>query len=353
MKSMCRCFKLLAHGEPLAEVLFPIDDPGPREVIVRVTAAGVCHSDLFLQDGFIDAGGDRKLDMARSVNVPRVLGHEIAGVVAAVGSGVRATGIGDAVVVYPWIGCGRCPLCLSNRENLCGNPHALGVNRDGGFSDHVRVPDERYLIPMGRLAPEQAAPYACSGLTAFSALKKLLPADPGERLLVIGAGGVGLSGVRLANTVLGVAPIVADIDRSKWPLARHAGAVETIDPSERDALRTMIKATGGGVSAVIDFVGNGASFTFGFGALAKGGRMVSVGLIGGTTPFTPAMIALKAVTLIGSYVGNCDELRELLALAQTHSLPPLPVIPMPLDAVNQALDELRAGGIAGRAVLTP
>jgi alcohol dehydrogenase/propanol-preferring alcohol dehydrogenase len=236
---------------------------------------------------------------------------------------------------------------------MCNRPRALGVNRDGGFAELVSVPHERYLVPMGNLPAEQAAPYACSGLTAWGALKKLAPLPPDAPVLIVGAGGVGLSGVRLAKAALGVAPIVADVDRSKWPLAMAAGASATVDPADPEAVKALMKSTGGGVVGAIDFVGAGESFAFAFGALAKGGKLVSVGMFGGATSFTPAMLPFKAATLVGSYVGSLQELRELIAIAQQGALPPLPVVTEPLDQANSVLDRLRAGQVRGRAVLTP
>jgi alcohol dehydrogenase/propanol-preferring alcohol dehydrogenase len=350
---MCRCFSLVANGQPLADTRRELAEPTGTEVLVRIRAAGVCHSDLMLMDGYIDSGTGRKLDMSRALALPRVLGHEIAGEVVALGPQATGAAVGDRVVVFPWIGCGTCSVCQRGEENLCSAPRALGVNADGGFSDHVWVPHPRYLVPMGNLTPEQAAPYACSGLTAFGALKKLAPFASGDSLLIIGAGGVGLSGVRLAKTVLGVQPIVAEIDRSKWALAKEAGAAEVIDPSEPDALKALMKATRGGVMGAIDFVGAGESFAFGFGALAKGGKLVCVGLFGGATPITPALVAMKAASVVGSYVGTAAELRELLTIAQSGVLPPLPVVTMPLDAANDAMEQLRAGKVFGRTVLLP
>jgi alcohol dehydrogenase/propanol-preferring alcohol dehydrogenase len=353
MRPICRCFRLVTHGAPLVEERAPLREPGPHEVLVRILAAGVCHSDVMLAEGAVDTGTGRKIDMTRTVSAPRTLGHEIAGEVAAVGEHVRGVAIGERVVVFPWIGCGECGFCTSGHENLCSNARNLGVSADGGFSEYVFVPNERHLVPMGALPPEQAATYACSGLTAYAALKKIPEIPAGGDVLIVGAGGVGLSGVRFAKRLLGVSPIVADIDTGKWPLAREAGASEVVDPSDPQALRSLLKATGGGVLAVVDFVGTGESFAFGFGALRKGGTMVSVGMIGGSTTFTPAMMPFKAVTLIGSYVGTCEELRELLLIAQDGSLPPLPVTTMPLESVNEVLERLHQGRMPGRAVLVP
>ena len=353
MRPICRCFKLVRHGEPMVDTQEPLREPGAGEVVVRILAAGVCHSDVMIYDGFVATGTGHKLDLSRGIAAPRVLGHEIAGEVTELGAGASGVKIGDKVVVYPWIGCGTCSYCVTDREPLCSAPRKLGVHRDGGFSQYVIVPHAKYLIPAGSLPLEQAAPYACSGLTAYAALKKLAPMHPDESVLIIGAGGVGLSGVRFSRHVLGIAPIVADIDAQKWPLAMDAGAVRTIDPSDPDAGKALVKATGGGVHAVVDFVGTGESFAFGFGALRKGGKLVSVGLIGGSTPIVPAVVVFKAVTIMGSMVGTCGELRELLEIAQTGVLPPLPVKSLPLDSVNDVIQRLHEGRFPGRAVLTP
>ncbi len=353
MRPMCRCFKLVRHGEPMVESNEPLREPVAGEVVVRIRAAGVCHSDVMLYDGFVDSGNGRKVDLSRGVAAPRVLGHEIAGEVTELGSGVTGVKVGDRVVVYPWIGCGKCKFCTSDREPLCSAPRNLGIHNDGGFSQYVFVPDARYCVPAGDMSYEQAAPYACSGLTAFGALKKLVPMHPTDSLLIVGAGGVGLSGIRFAKHVLGIAPIVAEPDQSKWPLAMEAGAARCIDSRDPTAMGPLMKSTGGGVSAAVDFVGTGDSFAFAFGALAKGGKLVSVGLIGGSTSITPAMIVFKTVTVQGSMVGTLGELTELLDIARQGLLPPLPVTTMPLDAANDAISKLHAGKLPGRAVLMP
>ena len=203
----------------------------------------------------------------------------------------------------------------------------------------------------------QACTYACAGITAYGALKKAAPLSAGDTLLVIGAGGVGLSGVRLARRLHPDATIVvAEVDGSKADLARAAGASEVIDPSAPDAAKALVKATRGGVTAAIDFVGAGSTFAFGFGALRKGGRLVCVGLFGGATPIVPVMVAMKAVSVLGSYVGTLQDLRELMALAndtQHGALPALAVTERPLAEANNVLDELRHGRVRGRVVLTP
>ncbi|MEJ8836876.1 alcohol dehydrogenase [Ramlibacter sp. AN1133] len=347
-------YQVESFGKPLARALREVPQPSGTEVILKVGSCGVCHSDVHLHDGYFDLGGGNKLEMARAVQPPRTLGHEIAGTVIAVGPDAQDVHVGQRGVAFPWIGCGTCALCAAGKEHLCPAGRNLGVARDGGFATHVVVPHPRYLVDYEPLAQEQACTYACSGLTAYSALKKLDALGAGDALLVIGAGGVGLSGVRLARHLFEAAPIVvAEVDRGKWDLARAAGASDVIDPNADGALRALLKSTGGGVAAAVDFVGAGASFAFGLGALRKEGRLVAVGLLGGATSVVPAMLSLKAVSIVGSYVGSLQELRELMTIARRGVLPELPVTPRPLADANATLDELRAGHVRGRNVLQP
>ena len=346
-------YQVETFGRPLAQVIRDTPQPQGSEVVVRVGSCGVCHSDVHLHDGYFDLGGDARLDMTRALQPPRTLGHEIAGTVVALGPEATGVQVGDRRVVFPWIGCGTCSLCQAGQEHLCNSPRALGIHRDGGFADHVVVPHPRYLVDYGALAEEQACTYACSGLTAYSALKKVAPLGPRDPLLIIGAGGVGLSGIRLARQMFETPPIVVELDPSKWDLAREAGAGEVIDPKADGALKSLVKATGGGVAAAVDFVGAASTFAFGFGALRKAGKLVCVGLFGGATPIVPAMVSMKAVSVLGSYVGSLAEMQELMTLARSGVLPALPLTTQPLQTATQALEDLRAGRIRGRTILKP
>lgn len=348
-----RSYQVQEFGKPLVEAIREQPVPTGSEVLLRVSGCGACHSDLHMRDGHFDLGNGNRLDLARTVKPPRTLGHEITGTVVACGPQAQGVAIGAHRLVYPWIGCGACALCASGQEHLCTTPQALGVARDGGFATHVLVPHPRYLLDFGDLPPTQACTLACAGLTAYSALKKVGRLAQGEPLLVVGAGGVGLSGVRLAAQVCGVPPIVAEPDQAKWELARAAGAREVIDPRAEGAQKALLKATSGGAAAVVDFVGSASSFDFGMGSLRKGGRMVCVGLLGGATTIVPAMLSLKAITLAGSYVGSLEELRELLAIARLGAIPPMPVTTRDLRQASEVLDELAAGRIRGRTVLVP
>lgn len=350
-------YQVEEFGKPLAQVLRDTPQPQGSEVLLRVGHCGVCHSDLHLQDGYYDLGDSQKLDVSKGLNLPRVLGHEIAGTVVALGPDVTpAMGVklGDRRVVYPWLGCMQCSTCARGDQHLCPYPQAIGVHRDGGFADHVLVRAPDVLLDFGRVPEAQACTYACAGVTAYSALKKAAPLGAGDALLVIGAGGVGLSAIRLAKRLYpGATLIVAEVDNAKWDLAREAGAVDVIDPRAEGSVRALVKATRGGVACAIDFVGAGTSFAFGLGALRKGGKLVCVGLMGGVADVQPVMVAMKAVTVQGSYVGSLDELRELFSLADEQPLPALRVTERPLAQADASLDDLRAGRVRGRVVLVP
>lgn len=345
-------YQVASFGKPLAQALRETPVPQGTEVIVKVGSCGVCHSDVHLHDGFFDLGGGNKLDMTRALQPPRTLGHEIAGTVVAFGPEAQGIANGARRVVFPWIGCGKCTLCAAGNEHLCNAPRALGIQRDGGFADHVVVPHPKYLLAFDPLPEDQACTYACSGLTAYSALKKAGPLTGTDPLLIIGAGGVGLSGIRLARKMFDVPIIVAELDQSKWEIAREAGASEVIDPTAEGALKAFMKSTGG-AAAAIDFVGAAATFNFGFGSLRKAGKLICVGLFGGSTPIVPAMISMKAVSVTGSYVGSLSEMQELMAIARTGTLPNLPLTNQPLASATQALEDLRAGRIRGRTILRP
>ncbi len=221
---------LVAYGQPLSETT--ADRPAPRgsEVLVRVTCCGVCHSDLHVQDGYFALGGDRRLDITKDRALPFTLGHEIAGTIEAAGESAEGAVIGRQVAVYPWIGCGACAACRAGEENMCSAHHHLGISADGGFATYVLVPHPRYLLDYAPLAPSFAGPLMCSGLTAYSALKRLTTHAERGPVLLVGLGGVGMMGLALARTLFRQPPLVADIDAEKRNAALEAGAVQ---PSTR------------------------------------------------------------------------------------------------------------------------
>eukprot|EP01035_Chromulina_nebulosa_P000757 gene757-1023_t len=243
-------------------------------------------------------------------------------------------------------------LALLREENMCLKPYSLGVHCDGGYADHMIVPHPRYLIDLKGLDPVTAAPYACSGVTTFSALKKV-EHDLGNTIVIIGAGGLGLMALSLLKAMGGKGAIVVDIDARKREAAEKAGALGSVDGAAPDALEQLAKKAGGPIMSVIDLVGNAATTQLGFDCLSKGGKLVIVGLFGGGATWALPLIAMKALTIQGSYVGNLRETKEVLELVRTKKVSPIPVSPMPLARANTALNELREGKLVGRAVLTP
>jgi alcohol dehydrogenase len=341
---------LTAYGAPLCETVADVPQPQGSEVLVRIERCGVCHSDLHMQDGYFVLGGDKKLDVRAGRTLPFTLGHEIAGTVEGAGPD-SDTKSGARVAVYPWIGCGQCAACKVGDENICTAPRHLGTTVDGGFATHVLVPHPRYLIDYAPLPAGYAGALMCSGLTAYSALKRLADRAARAPLLLIGLGGVGLTGLALARAMYGTAPFVADIDPKKREAALAAGAAEAFDPSDPNARKALLKASGG-IYAACDFAGSDASLNFATGVLAKGGKVVVTGLIGGAYSTAVAMFPLKAMTIEGTMTGTLAEARELIDLVRAKKIAPPPLAERPLAQASATLDDLRAGRIVGRVVLT-
>ena len=343
---------LVTYGAPLCETVDDCPEPRGSEVLVAVDRCGVCHSDLHMQDGYFRLGGDKRLDITQGRALPFTLGHEIAGTVVAVGPEAAAQARpGDKVAVYPWIGCGACAACRLGEENNCTAPRHLGVYVDGGYASHVLVPHPRYLIDYAPLAPAFAAALMCSGLTAYAALRRLAGHAARGPALLIGVGGVGSMGLALAHALFGQAPLVADIDAGKRQAALAAGAAAAFDPVDPGARKAVLAATGG-LSAVCDFVGSDASLGFATGVLARGAKVVVTGLIGGSFTTAVAMFPIKAMTIEGMLTGTLAEARELIALARAGKVTPIPIRERPMRDAQAALEDLRAGKVVGRVVLT-
>jgi alcohol dehydrogenase len=350
--TMLRRQSLTGYGAPLCETIVDCPEPTGTEVLVRIHRCGVCHSDLHMQDGYFLLGEDKTLDVRAGRALPFTLGHEIAGVVERIGEAAGGVAPGDAVAVYPWIGCGTCAACRRGDENICAAARHLGINRDGGFASHVLVPHPRYLLDYAPLSPSFAATLMCSGLTAFAALKRLSAQAALGPLLLVGMGGVGMMGLALARAMFKQAPLVADTDPRKRDAALAAGAAAAFDPGDAGARRAVLAAAAGGVYGACDFVGSERSLAFATGALGKGGKVVVTGLFGGSFKMPVAMFALKAIAIEGIQTGTLAEARELLASARAWMLAPPPISEQPLAEAQAALDQLRAGQVVGRVVLT-
>lgn len=350
-----KSYRLCECKMPLQEVRRETPRPQGTEVLMRVLAAGICHSDLHLWGGTYELGGGKQLHIKdRGFVMPVTLGHEVAGEVVAVGPDAKGVKVGDRGLAWSWMGCCECKACKRGAEHLCAKPRFLGTFVDGGFSTHLMLPHPRYVLDIGRLAPEDAAPLACAGITAFSALKKIDPETlRSEPLVIIGAGGLGLMALGLHKAMGGHGVVSVELDAAKRAAAQKAGAIATVDAAAPDALEQVRKHTGGGAVAVIDFVGASRTVQFGMDALVKGGQLVIVGMYGGDVTVPTVYFPMRAMKVQGSYLGSPQEMKELLQLVQGAGVQLAPVSTRPLDEVNTALNELRDGKVIGRLVLLP
>lgn len=289
----------------------------------------------------------------RGVKLPRAIGHEIFGTVAKLGPDASGVSVGDPRIVYPWLGCGldSCRRCAEGEDNLCSAQRSLGVLQHGGMAEYVLVPDVKYLVDAGAVDPSLACTFGCSGITVLSAIRKVFPLDPDDAVVLIGAGGLGLSAIAMLRA-LGHRKIVSlDIGADKLESARQAGATTTVDSAGKDAVQDVLSAAGGPVLAVIDFVNGSATAALAFGVLAKGGKMVQVGVMGGQLELPLIALIFKAVTLMGNNTGNVSHLKEVSQLAQEGKLAPIPITVVPIDEAHDALMRLRDGKVTGRIVL--
>lgn len=352
-------YDVVEHGRPLQKVLKDTPKPQGTEVLVRITRSGVCHSDLHIWDGYFDLGAGKRFYVKdRGCVPPFTLGHEPFGIVEALGPRAKGVKVGQKRIVYPWIGCGKCAVCKDGLDNYCvSGTRFLGVTGPGAYASHVLVPHPRYLVDAAGVDESFAATLACSGLTTYSAAAKLPALGPRDWVAVIGCGGLGLVCISVLRAK-GVKNIIGcDVDEAKLAAARKQGAKLTLDTggtnSPPDVVQKLQGLAMGSLAGAIDLVGMPATAMLGLGALRKGGRYVLCGLFGGeiTHPLPP--FAQRAIGLVGSYVGNLKELKEVVALAKRKKLKPTPVATRPLDEVNAILEDLKAGKVLGRVVLAP
>lgn len=294
----------------------------PGEEIIKVLACGVCHSDIHVVDGHF--GGP----------LPIVLGHEVVG---------EHPELGRVLVYAPW-GCRQpdCRQCNAGLEMICAHSHEAGVVDDGGYSEYMRVPSRDYLIPIGDLDPVHTAPLACGGLTAFRAVKRVLPHlnVPGAQALIIGAGGLGQFAIQFVKKMSQAEVTVLDLAEDKLAAATELGA---------DHALTQLPE-GKKYDAIIDFVGASPTMHTAAGAVNRQGILVVVGLAGGRVEFGVGLIPSEAV-VTSSIWGSLEELKELLAFVAAEGIEHI-VETMPLDQAQNALDRLRNGDVRGRVVLT-
>jgi len=351
--------QIIKTNEPL--VINEVEKPKPEgnQVLVRVVASGVCHSDLHLwEGGYAGPKGVLMKVEDRGVKFPLIPGHEISGTIEEAGSSVTNFNVGDRVLVYPWLGEGTCPACLSGEQNLCDGPRTLGIYQNGGYAQYVLIPDSKFLIKLDRLEFDSASSLACSGLTAYNAVKKAKPI-PGledkHNIVIVGAGGLGLMAVQVANAISKSRITIIDVNDQKLAEAKKLGADNIINTKEKqDVVKEVKDLTGGsGTDVVIDFVNNNITSVNSFNMLRKRGKMIMVGLFGGSMELNLPMIPLRGYTLTGAYTGTFQDLTELVDLASSGKVRTILDRRFSLDQVNEALHDLKNGKIIGRAIINP
>jgi propanol-preferring alcohol dehydrogenase len=334
---------LHAFAEPLSIEEAPMPSPGVGEVLIKVIACGVCHSDLHL------AGGE--WDMLRPITkLPLVLGHEVAGTIAALGEGVSGFAIGDRVGV-PWLHytCGECESCLAGRETLCSKQQVTGCTVDGGFAEFLTAKASHTAKLPDNLSFEQAAPLLCAGLTVHNAIKTA-GVNAGQKVAIFGIGGLGHLAVQLAK-VRGAEVIAVDVADDKLQLARDCGADATINAAASQAHKEIKKATGGGAHVVMVTSGSRAAYETALRSLRKGGTLSIVGMAPEPVPLSTVAMVSGEYRIVASAVGTRQDLREVLRLAAEGKVK-CRIETRAFAEVDTVLSEMKDGRIVGRVVLT-
>ncbi|MGO9591531.1 MAG: alcohol dehydrogenase catalytic domain-containing protein [Candidatus Acidiferrales bacterium] len=313
-----------------------------HEVLIRVEACGVCHSDLHVADGDWP-------QLAKIVKKPLILGHEIVGRVAEMGEGVRGVHIDDRVGV-PWLhwSCGECEFCREGNENLCARQKITGVTVDGGYAEFVKAPASHALKIPDRISSMEAAPLFCAGVTVYRALKQA-KISRGQRLAIFGIGGLGHLAVQIGRA-MGAEITAVDISEEKLALARSLGAAHAFHAASTDVAKGFREM--GGVHAALVTSAAKAAYDAAFYSVRPSGTLLVVGLPAENICFPPILMAAREIRMQASAVGTREDLSEILAMAATGKVR-CQVAARPLAAANEVLEQLRRGNISGRIVLTP
>ncbi len=337
--------RLHAYHERLK--LEEIEEPkidGPLDVIVRIGAAGLCRTDLHIQEG--------QWAEKSQVELPYTPGHENAGWVHEIGSAVSNVEVGDTVIVHPYISCGLCPPCRAGDDMHCLNGSFPGIDRDGGFADFLRTSARSVVKLDPSLHPQEIAALADAGLTAIHAVKKAIPVlSAGTRAVVIGAGGLGHIGIQCLKAMTPTEIIVIDPSEPALALARELGADHAIkvDGSHVDTVREM--TDGLGAEAIIDFVGEKGAIEDGIAMVRDGGFYYVIGY-GENIDIPTIDVISREISFIGNLVGTYTDLAELMTLTAQGKVS-LHTTTYPLDAINDAMADLDGGRLQGRGILVP
>ena len=340
-----RAVRLAAPGRPLEDATLDAPAPDPGEILVRVKAAGICHSDAHYRSG------------VGSTNHPLTLGHEVAGVVDALGAGITTHRVGDRVCLHHLVTCGACLDCRAGREQFCATGQMIGKDRDGGYAEMIRVP-ARNAHPLPEAIPfERGAIMMCSSATALHALRKAR-VSPGDSVAVFGIGGLGYSAVQLARAIGAARVFAVDLNPSKLALARRLGAT-AVDASSADPVPAIREATGGrGVDAALELIGSARAMEQAVQALAPQGRAALAGLTQERLSVAPYRDVLgREAEIIGVSDHLASEIGELMQFVARGELDlgaaVTRVVPLDAAAINGVLDGLVAFSEDVRCVIRP
>ena len=330
-----RAAVLRAPGAPLTLEELPLPIPGAGEVRLKVLACGFCHTDLH----YLDHG------VATAKPPPIVLGHEISGEVEALGPGVQGVNVGDRVLVPAVLPCGLCEYCRTGRENICPAMRMPGNHLDGGFAEFVVVP-AKDLVPLpGAIDPHLGCVIADALTTPYHAVVRRARVRAGERVAVIGCGGVGINLVQFAS-VAGAHVLAVDLNEQKLEVARQLGAEATLNPKEAPELAKAIRRTWGDAADVaFEAVGTPATIALGFDALRRGGRLCLVGYSRGPAELPARKVMFLEYTVIGSLGCRPADYGRVVELVRTGRVRIEPVVTgrLPLERIGEAADRLRQG----------
>jgi NAD+-dependent secondary alcohol dehydrogenase Adh1 len=337
--------RLHAYHEPLS--LDDVDEPkvrGPLDLVVRIGAAGLCRTDLHIQEGqWAEKSG---------VELPYTPGHENAGWVHEVGSAVTNVEVGDTVIVHPFITCGLCGPCRAGNDMHCLYGSFPGIDRDGGFADFLQTSARSVVKLDPSLEPKDIAALADAGLTAIHAVKKAIPVlSAGTRAVVIGAGGLGHIGIQCLKAMTAAEVIVIDPSEPALGLAAELGADYTIrvDGGHVDKVKEL--TDGLGAEAIIDFVGERGAIEDGIAMIRDGGFYYVIGY-GENIDIPTIDVISREISFIGNLVGTYTDLQELMTLTAQGKVT-LHTSTYPLDAINDAIADLDGGRLQGRGILIP
>jgi NAD+-dependent secondary alcohol dehydrogenase Adh1 len=337
--------RLHAYREPLK--IDEVDEPkltGPLDVIVRIGAAGLCRTDLHIQEG--------QWAEISQIQLPYTPGHENAGWVHEVGSGVSNVEVGDTVIVHPLITCGQCRACRAGDDMHCENGTFPGLNRDGGFAEYLLTSARSVVKLDPSLEPAKIAALADAGLTAIHAVKRALPLlGPGTRAVVIGAGGLGHIGIQCLRAMTPAEIIVTDPSDDALALAREVGAHHTVKVDGSQVQGVQEITDGVGAEAVIDFVGERGAVADGIAMLRNGGSYFVIGY-GENIDIPTIDVIFREISFVGNLVGTYIDLQDLMTLTAQGQVS-LHTQTYPLDAVNDAIADLDQGRLHGRGILIP